>query len=182
MRYTIESESELSPVQLADMGKKFSRLHRNVGKFVDFTRAAQFKWTNGQIRPIGDARNPKPSGAIIETYRDTASDLGGDTVNVPVIGHLSKPPYGATEIEGLGENVPVYNRKVGLTILRKPITLMTKMDRQKTPLSIVNAVNDKDSWLYDWWAYHWDGNIQHSLTTGYDVMLSPYRELSLIHI
>lgn len=181
MDYTVTSGEALSPVRLKAMGQNFDRLSRTVGKFVALTREGMH--SNGmpgmkEIGPIGDAKNPTPSGAIIESWTDTSDQQGGDTVNMPVLGFLSKPPLGDTEAEGLGETIPIYNRQVQLAMFRKPMKHMTKMNVQLTPKAIVNAVNNIRSFLYDYWDRYQEGNLQHTLCTGYDVMLTNYRPIT----
>lgn len=178
MQYTMTRGESLSPTKLVAAGQKFERLHRTKGKFVQLTREAVSKWPGMEIDAVGDAKNPTPSGAIIEAYSDVAGAEGGTQCDMPVLGHLSKPPLGDTEAEGLGETIPMFVRHMYLTIFRKPIAQMTKLNAQKMSKTLLDAVNNYNSWLYDYWDRYWEGNIQHTLLTGYDVLLTNYREIS----
>lgn len=177
MEYTVTRGETLSPARLAQAGQRFDRLHRQVGKLVSLTREAVSKWDGVEVEPIGDAKNPDFSGAIIESWSDASSPQGGTQIDVPVFGHLSKPPLGNTEAEGLGETVPIFFRHMYLTLFRKPIKEMTKLNAQRIPLNILKEVNNTRGWLYDYWARYLEGNLQHTLVTGYDALLTTYRTI-----
>lgn len=166
--------SNLNPARLA---QRFDRLHRVVGRFAAFSRENYRDWAGVNVKAIGDVDNPTPSGALIESWTDTASKDGGDDIRVPVIGHLSQGPVGDTEAEGLGETMPFTFRKLKLTYIRKVLAKATKMNAQKLNTQLLAAVNNEKSALLDWWGRWIDGNIQHTLLTGYDVMLTGYRTI-----
>jgi hypothetical protein len=179
MQYTVTRGESISPAKLVAAGQKFGTFNRTRSKYVALTReSVATKWPGVTVEPIGDAKNPEFSGAIIEAWTDASGDEGGTQVDMPIFGHLSKPPLGDTEAEGLGESIPMYIRHMYLTLFRKPLSMMTKLNAQKIPQALLRFVNNKNSLLYDYWERHWDGNIQHTLLTGYDVLLTNYREIT----
>ena len=135
--YAVTAGETLSPERLAQAGQRFDRLHRTIGKYAVLTRESVSKWDGVEVKPIGDAKNPDFSGAIVETWTDTTAEMGGAKIDVPVFGHLSKPPVGDAEAEGLGEQVPIFFRHLLLTIMRKPIALMTKLNAQLLTQSLL---------------------------------------------
>lgn len=176
MAWNVATDGALNPVKLVQMGQKFERFQRRHGKLSALARENYTKMMGlKEVSAIGDVDNPQPSGAIIETWQDASGAPGGDHYRIPVIGKLRTAPLSDTEAIGLGETIPITFRNLYLQIFRKPIKQVTKMQAQRTPLAILNAVNNSQSWLYDYWAEYQQGNLYHSLLTGYDVLLSDIR-------
>lgn len=172
------SGGALSPVRLAAAGKVFERLARKDGVIGRLLGRENWKSMAGvDVKPIGDAQNPMPSWAPIEVYQDTAAAEGGDRIDIPVTGFLSGMPVGDAEVEGLEESIPIYMRHLYLTVGRKAVSKATSMQAQRTPQLLLNAINDSNSWLHDWYGKHQDGNYMHTLLTGYDVLATTYREM-----
>lgn len=170
------TDSAGNPTKLAQAGQYFEYLSRAKSRWSIFTREAKGSWPGEEIDVIGDANNPKPSGAIIETWEDVTKEQGGDHVRMPILGRMTKPPLGDAEAEGQGEEIPMTYRDLYLAMYRKPIRKMTGMQAQRTPTAVLNAVNDSNSWLYRYYDEWFDGAVQHTLLTGFDPLLTDYRD------
>lgn len=176
MDYNIGTNSAINPVRLAAMGAKFEKMSRQLGKFAQFFREV-YTSNVKDIEPIGDANNPKFSGAPFEVWQDLSGAPGGDRVRIPIIGRLTKQPLGDTEAEGLGETIPIVFRTLDLAYYRKPMRKPTKMQKQRLSQMIGNELSNTNSYLYTFYTEHQDGNIQHSLLTGFDCLLTNYTEI-----
>jgi hypothetical protein len=168
--------SKIDPVKLAAAGQKFEYLSRQKGVFSKLTRETYTTYLGGEVEPIGDTNNPTLSGAVIETYSDLKS--GGTRIDIPIIGRLSQAPFGDAEVQGLGESLGTTFRHMSVAMYRKPFRLKTDYEVQKVTNAFEAAVNNSNHALYTYYEEYMDGNIQHSLLTGFDVLLSTYRSIT----
>jgi len=170
------SGSKIDPVKLKSAGQAFEYLSRQKGVFAKLSRETYTTYLGGEVEPIGDMNNPTLSGAVIEVY---GSDLqkGGTRFDVPIIGRMTQAPFGATEVQGLGESLGNTYRHLALAMYRKPMRLKTAFEAQKLTDALEQAVNNSNHALYSFYEEYQDGNIQHTFLTGYDLMLNSYRTI-----
>ena len=164
-------------------GNKLEHLSRKAGVFASIFRVNSAGVAISEvdsmgakiIKPIGDAKNPKFAGSLIETWEDTAGAEGGDQVQVPVSGHLYKGPViGNGNGVGTGEAPPIYARTMYLSEGMKVLSQLTGINKQRVAQFIVNALNNPNNALTDWWGHYQDGNIMLTELTGFSLELNNY--------